>query len=479
MAPLDSLQACDIVIVEDSVPTAMLYKGYLENEGYTTKLFHSGGDAMEWIQSHPPRLMIQDINLPDMSGLDVVSSIKNNQLPIEIIVVTSEGSLDTAVEAMRRGGFDYIEKPFSRERLLQTVSNALQQQALSEKLATLEDAAEWTQYQGFIGASLPMQAVYRIIENVAGSDASVFITGESGTGKELCAEAIHKASRRAEGPFIALNCAAIAKDLFESEIFGHVKGAFSGAASDRQGAAESANGGTLFLDELCEMDLDLQAKLLRLIQSGTFQKVGSTETKQVDIRFVCATNRDPQEEVRQGRFREDLYYRLNVIPIQLPALSERDTDVLLIAEHLLRSAAAGMNKEFKSLAPEVSRAFLEYPWPGNIRELKNVIDNVVIMNRAEVVDFGMLPETFQTALSGIKVATRSAAPADASQEAAIESPSTSSAVSDIQPLWLTEKAAIEDAIQRCDGNVPLAAAMLGVSASTIYRKLKTWDETHP
>jgi two-component system repressor protein LuxO len=310
-----------------------------------------------------------------------------------------------------------------------------------------------------------MQAVYRTIDSAAPSKASVFITGESGTGKEVCAEAIHAASKRGDGPFIAINCAAIPKDLIESELFGHVKGAFTGASTDRQGAAELADGGTLFLDELCEMDLELQTKLLRFIQTGTFQKVGSSKMKSVDVRFVCATNRDPWREVQEGRFREDLYYRLYVIPLHLPPLRERDEDVVEIAYSLLGYMSHEEGKGFVRFSQQVLDKFIDYEWPGNVRQLQNVLRNAVVLNHGSEITFNMLPPPLNIPL--ISVLKR---------ESASELALTKLSVEDLRPLWMTEKGAIEQAIEACDGNIPKAAGYLDVSPSTLYRKLQTWKE---
>tara|TARA_R110002167_G_scaffold1445_1_gene7061 strand:- start:23341 stop:24771 length:1431 start_codon:yes stop_codon:yes gene_type:complete len=461
----------DVVIVEDSIPTSMLYHSFLESSGYSVKVFNDGLEARDYLLKSPPKVLVQDVQLPGINGLDIVSEISEAKLPVQMIVVTGEGSVNTAVEAMRLGSFDFIEKPVSKERLLVTVANAMRRNDLLSIVETYQEEIDVKGYYGFVGSSLPMQVVYRIIESAAPSKANIFITGESGTGKELCAEAVHKASTRAKGPFIALNCAAIPKELFESEIFGHVKGAFSGASSDRVGAAEQADGGTLFLDELCEMDIDLQAKLLRFIQTQSFQKVGSNTMRKVDVRFVCATNRDPLLEINNGRFREDLYYRLNVVPIQLPSLHERGSDVLQIASKLLIAFSKELQKQMNSFSKEVEDIFVSYQWPGNVRQLQNIIENTVIMNTGSCIELEMLPESFRKSLLEVPTPSVSVAPANHKVTGA----SAASLGTEIEPLWITEKNAIEGAIAQCAGNVPVAAAHLGVSASTLYRKIKAWE----
>ncbi|MBY7943908.1 sigma-54 dependent transcriptional regulator [Vibrio fluvialis] len=446
-------------MVEDTASVAALYRSYLTPLEIDINIVGTGREAIESIAHREPDLILLDLRLPDMTGMDVLHAVKQRSPDVPVIFMTAHGSIDTAVEAMRHGAQDFLIKPCEADRLRVTVNNAIRK---ASKLKNEADNPGNQNYQGFIGSSQTMLAVYRTIDSAASSKASIFITGESGTGKEVGAEAIHAASRRGDKPFIAINCAAIPKDLIESELFGHVKGAFTGAATDRQGAAELADGGTLFLDELCEMDLDLQTKLLRFIQTGTFQKVGSSKMKSVDVRFVCATNRDPWKEVQEGRFREDLYYRLYVIPLHLPPLRERGDDVIEIAYSLLGYMSKEEGKGFVRLAPEVVERFKQYEWPGNVRQLQNVLRNVVVLNEGREITLNMLPPPLnQPSESIISVPKASAAPVS---------------VHEIFPLWMTEKQAIEKAIEACDGNIPRAAGYLDVSPSTIYRKLQTWNE---
>ena len=325
--------AANVLLVEDSMSLATVYMQYLTKQPCNITHVMSGQEALDLIDKQTPNAVLLDLELPDMNGREILAHIQEQAIPTAVIIITSHGSVDIAVEVMRAGAVDFIEKPCTAERINVTLENALRRQNLEEFV----ELHRRDHYHGFVGASLPMQTVYHIIDSAATSKATVFITGESGTGKEVCAQAVHDASPRHDKPFVALNCAAIPRDLMESEIFGHARGAFTGAVSAREGAAAKAHGGSLFLDEICEMDMDLQSKLLRFIQTSTFQKVGSNTLQSVDIRFVCATNRDPMEEVRAGRFREDLYYRLHVIPIDLPPLRQREDDVILIAYHLLET----------------------------------------------------------------------------------------------------------------------------------------------
>ncbi|WP_172564043.1 quorum-sensing sigma-54 dependent transcriptional regulator LuxO [Vibrio navarrensis] len=447
-----------LLMVEDTASVAALYRSYLTPLGIDINIVGTGRDAIESLKHRIPDLILLDLRLPDMTGMDVLHAVKASHPDVPIIFMTAHGSIDTAVEAMRHGSQDFLIKPCEADRLRVTVNNAIRK---ASKLKNEADSPANQNYQGFIGSSQKMQQVYRTIDSAASSKASIFITGESGTGKEVCAEAIHAASRRGDKPFIAINCAAIPKDLIESELFGHVKGAFTGAATDRQGAAELADGGTLFLDELCEMDLDLQTKLLRFIQTGTFQKVGSSKMKSVDVRFVCATNRDPWKEVQEGRFREDLYYRLYVIPLHLPPLRERGEDVIQIAYSLLGYMSHEEGKNFVRFSPQVIDRFNEYEWPGNVRQLQNVLRNIVVLNNGKEITLEMLPPPLNQPL--------------ARSENRLFKELEPVSVTDIYPLWMTEKMAIEQAIKACDGNIPRAAGYLDVSPSTIYRKLQTWN----
>ncbi len=457
-----------LLMVEDSPTLSAVYRGYLKQEDYQIIHQENGQLTMDYLKQQVPDVVLLDLKLPDMDGMDILKYIHEQAMPVSVVIMTAYGSVDMAVDAMRYGALDFIEKPFNASRLIVTLRNALEHHKLNNLIADWRDHFERDHYYGFIGASLPMQAVYRIIDSAASSKATVFITGESGTGKEVCAEAIHRHSPRRDQPFIAVNCAAIPHDLMESEIFGHVKGAFTGALNERIGVAKQADEGTLFLDEICEMNLDLQSKLLRFIQTGCFQKVGGTYQEKVDIRIVCATNRDPWQEVQNGRFREDLFYRLHVIAIPLPPLREREQDVLFIARHFLNAYGREENKDFKTFSPEVEHILLDYPWPGNVRQLLNVIRNIVVLHQGETVTSAMLPPPLdQIAIPEAIVPVIPATPV--TKKTPIEQ------IGSIVPLWQIEKQAIEQAIEFCAGNIPKAANLLEVSPSTIYRKLQVWQ----
>lgn len=460
-------------MIEDSQSLAAIYTSYLCTENYDLLMVDTLKSALdEWIRFQPD-LVLLDVELPDGNGLDLLKNRPAELEPADVIVMTAYGSSDSAVNAMTLGAVDYLSKPFDGERLKVTVANALNNKSLRDRVDHLS-SLDRGEYCDFIGSSMPMQSLYRIIDSVASSDATAFIVGESGTGKELTASAIHQMSKRSENKFLALNCGAIPGELIESELFGHVKGAFTGAINHRDGAASISDGGTLFLDEICEMDLELQTKMLRFIQTGEFQRVGSNKTEKVDVRFVCATNKDPLEEVRSGRFREDLFYRLHVIPIKLPPLRERGEDILEIAGNFLKEYVKRDNKQFSGFSPEAETVLLDYAWPGNVRELQNVIQQAVVLNDGTQVLDSMLimnPAIAMPAVSG------EAEPKTDVQEI---SPTNSSVTSisekiEIEPLWQVEKRVILHAVEVCDGNVNRAAGLLEVAPSTIYRKLNSWE----
>ncbi|WP_135078848.1 sigma-54 dependent transcriptional regulator [Terasakiella sp. SH-1] len=477
-----------ILMVEDDPSEIALCKAYLAKEPYDFSSVDRGAKAIEALNDNCPDAIILDLKLPDMNGFDILKHIAEQEQPCEVVVVTGNGSMNVAVEAMQLGARDFMMKPYNKERLITTLKNTFENQALKRIVRTYQEEIDRHEYCGFIGSSLAMQRVYTIIDSAADSKATVFITGESGTGKEVCAEAIHKKSNRAKGPFIAINCGAIPKDLIESELFGHVKGAFTGALKDRDGSVRSAHGGTLFLDEICEMDMALQPKLLRFLQTGSFNKVGSDKLEHVDVRIVCATNKDPLKQVANGNFREDLYYRLHVLPMILPPLTTRDGDVIEIANHFLKTYAREESKEFERFSNEVEAVFSAYNWPGNIRQLQNVVRNIVVLNKGEIVTPNMLPAPLDDLIDeNLHVATPRAQVTiqqiPAHDHITPLPPTTAPAssalpisVEEIRPMADVEREHIENAIKLCEGNIPQASHYLGISAATIYRKKSAWKE---
>lgn len=458
-----------VLMVEDTVSLATLYRSHLEAEGFIVDAAETGAEARRYYNSTEYDAVLLDLGLPDVSGIELLGELREDHSGTSVVIITANASIAMAVQAVRQGAYDYLIKPVTRDRLVTTIKNALERTTLKQALKTAPPKETEGSFHGFIGASDTMRVVYQKIKSVAQSKASVFITGDSGTGKELCAEAVHALSPRAAGPFVAINCGAIPKDLMESEIFGHLKGSFTGAIADREGAARMADGGTLFLDEICEMDLGLQTKLLRFLQTGLIQRVGSAATEEVDIRVICATNRSPMDEVRAGRFREDLYFRLHVLPVHLPPLRERGNDTLEIAEHFLRQFAVEEGKRFKQFSPEAQRALIAHDWPGNIRELQNAVRQAVVLHDGETIERHMLDQL---------IAEDRAAPAEPQLDvddlrAAGDVPISRSFAG--MELWQIEKQAIEGTIEACGGSIPKAAKMLGVSPSTIYRKKESWE----
>lgn len=421
--------------------------------------------------------------------LQVISRLARRHPNMLLLALSENGSVSRAVGAMQAGAHDFIARPITADALADRLSVQLADHrpaphasAEAEFKGTIVqsdeasshsaaqggvDAQMMRDFEGFIGRSPAMQGVYDQILRIASSKAPVFITGESGTGKEVCAQALHARSNRADGPFIAINCSAIPADLIESEVFGHLRGAFTGATEDRKGAAELADGGTLFLDEIGEMPIDLQTKLLRLIQTGSLRRVGGGSEISLDIRFVAATNRDPLEEVRAGRFREDLFYRMHVLPIHLPPLRERSGDIMPLAEFFLAQYAREENRGFSLFSLEAEDMLRAYRWPGNVRQLQNIIRRLTVMYDGSIVEAEHLPdllrsdESYEGALNQAIVDLR-----DIGNQMA----------ESIRPFWEQEKQIIEGALDHFDGNISRAAAALEISPSTIYRKRMSWAQ---
>jgi DNA-binding NtrC family response regulator len=459
-----------LLLVEDTSSLSMVYRAVLTRAGHSVVCAYTLAEARAHCEQLRPRLVLLDLQLPDGDGLDLLATLRRDSPDSRVIVITANGSINRAVQAMRAGAFDFLVKPFDEGRLVNAVANALASAPhVSEALPDEEDG-----FQGFIGRSPAMADIYRMVRSIGRSTATVFITGESGTGKEVCARAIHAMSTRAARPFVPLNCAAIPRDLLESEVFGHLKGAFTGALSDKPGAAAVADGGTLFLDEICEMDLSLQTKLLRFLQTSTIQPVGAARPVPVDVRIVCATNRDPAEEVRGGRFREDLYYRLHVVPIHMPPLRARPEDIIDIAQASLVKFAAEEGKAFTGFDPQVEQILASRGWPGNVRQLLNVIRNVVVLHDGPLVMAEMLPSDITLAadssLNGDRVEMLREAWA---KPAASHRGRVAALVG--MPLADVERELIEATIEHCGGSIPRAAKMLELSPSTIYRKLESWN----
>ncbi|EPJ53607.1 MAG: repressor protein LuxO [Osedax symbiont Rs2] len=472
-----------VLLVEDDPSLLSIYKAYLSALPYHLSLADTGEKALKILATEHVDVVLLDIQLPDMTGIDILKHLQQCQHPADVIVTTGDCSMNTAIAAMKLGARDYLLKPFDKDRLVTTLKNTCDSQKLKQIVEIYQEKIDRSEFCGFIGSSLAMQQVYQLIDSAASSNATIFITGDSGTGKEVCAEAAHQRSNRSNKPFIALNCAAIPSELIESEIFGHVKGAFTGAHNSRDGLAKAADGGTLFLDEICEMELSLQSKLLRFLQTGSLQKVGSDKTEKVDVRIICASNKDPLNQIDQGLFREDLFYRLHVLPIHLPPLREREGDVIEIAQHFLTQYTLEEQKKFSCFDPQTEYILSQYHWPGNIRQLQNVIRNIVVLCDAQTVSVEMLPAPLDKLLLEAQpdISNRRKREEPSLQQRATSSvaktythPLSLDREQQIQPLAILEREAIEHAIEVCQGNVPKAAHYLGISAATVYRKRNSW-----
>ena len=470
-----------VLIVEDIASLSMAYAAHLEGAGFDCIIAGSGQAALAELRQNGHRIdaVILDLQLPDIDGLALLQNDPSLTRHWPIVVATADGSISRAIEAMRLGAYDFLVKPLSPPRLIAVMKSATanrQQRVVEKPAAQSGDTAQG--FGDFIGTSPPMRAIYRQIENIARSRATVFITGESGTGKEVCATTIHKISPRAERPFVAINCGAIPEHLLESELFGHLKGSFTGAVSDRVGAVQSANGGTLFLDEICEMELKLQVKLLRFLQTGTVQRVGATRTEDVDVRIICATNRNPEREVAEGRFREDLFYRLAVVPVELPPLRLRGGDIGLLANALLQKFAREEGKTFRPLSIAFENALAQHNWPGNVRELQNLIRRAAVMFDGPDLPLDALPRA--SIAREMPTAARALEPAHVLAAADAVAPPSPNLIESLNGMTLDEieRIVIENAIVHAGGSLPLAAKALGVSPSTLYRKRERWTANH-
>jgi two-component system nitrogen regulation response regulator NtrX len=373
-----------IFIVDDEEGIRESLTGIFEDEGYEVLTAKSGEDALELMKEQGPGIVLLDVWLPGMDGLETLSGIKKIHPDVPVIMISGHGNIEMAISATRLGAYDFLEKPLSLEKVLIVARRALERKSLEEENRTLR--ADLTRKCSMIGDSGKMKALRRQIEMAAQSNSRVLILGESGTGKELAARLLHEKSQRAQGPFVEVNCAAIPQELIESELFGHEKGSFTGAMERKIGKFELADSGTLFLDEIGDMTLQTQAKVLRVIETQIFQRVGSGKNIKVDVRIVAATNKDLAEEARTGRFREDLYFRLNVIPINIPPLRERREDIEQIMQYFIEQFSVENGLKQKEIRKEVVELFLGYDWPGNIRELKNAVERLIIMTPSRVID---------------------------------------------------------------------------------------------
>ena len=385
-----------ILVVDDEINIRGALVTLLEKKGYQVRGAGTGEDALEQLETATADLVLTDLKMPGMGGMEFLRRLKQKWPDTEVLVMTAYGSIDTAVEAMRCGAYDYLTKPIDRERFPLAVEKALERHALAVENKQLKDRLETrTRFDHMVGESEPMQRLYSLVDMVADSDVTVLLMGESGTGKELVARAIHHKSHRADGPFVTLNCGALPENLFESELFGYEKGAFTGATMNKMGRFELADGGTLLLDEVGELSLKSQVDFLRVLETKEFRRLGGTKIVKVDTRIIAATNRNLEEAVKREDFREDLYYRLNVVPIRLPPLRERGEDIPLLADRFLEEFSAQHHREPKEVSREAMRLLRLYAWPGNIRQLRNLIERMVVTVKDPLLQPEHLPEEIQ------------------------------------------------------------------------------------
>ena len=444
-----------ILIAEDNPAARVGLQQLIKSWGFDVDAAADGEEALQKVVLRPPTIVLSDMVMPRMGGLDLLKSIKQHDPSITVVILTAQGSIETAVEAIKDGAYDYLMKPVDPQRLRIVIDQILDRGRTQKEVESLKRRLRDQGQMGpMIGQSQEMQQVYHVIEQAGPTNASVLITGESGTGKELVAQAIHQASPRKHAPFVAVNCAAIPDALMESELFGHEKGAFTGALARRQGCFELADRGTLFLDEVAEMTPATQAKLLRALQERRFRLVGGTEERSVDIRVIAATNIVPKKAIEDGRLREDLYYRLNVIGLQLPPLRERADDIPLLVDAFIREFASANRKSIAGVDATALDRLTRYRWPGNVRELRNVIERAVIMAREPLLTVADLPGLASVPAPPAVVAAGALAPG--------------MTVDDM------EKKLIDLTLAHTGGNKTKAAGMLGMSVKTLHNKLKAY-----
>ncbi len=453
-----------ILVVDDSPDIRFTMSEVLKTKGFSVESASDGQEAIEVLDKRFFDIVLTDLSMPRKSGMDVLRFVTQNSPETICIIITGYGSIQGAVEALKMGAYDYLCKPIKPDEVTILIDKALELRDLRRENRNLKkELKDKYGFENIVGTSKAMQNVFSLVEKVADSDSTVLITGESGTGKELIAHAIHYASDRKDGPFIPVNCAAIPEELLESELFGHEKGAFTHAIKTRIGRFELANKGTIFLDEIGEMPPSLQVKLLRVLQERKFERVGGVKTISVDIRVVAATNQDLEEAVKKGRFREDLFYRLNVIPINVPPLRERRSDIALLAKHFLSRYCQGKRKGVKGITDEALDILSRYDWPGNVRELENIIERMVILSNGDMITKDDLPsQIIEKAAGAVGLASLS----DSAMEFPEEGLSLSQAVSEL------EKKLILMALERTGGVKNRAAKLLKMNRTTLIEKMK-------
>ncbi len=444
-----------ILVIDDEESMCKFMEIMLAKEGYAVDSATSGAGGIDRLRDTNYDLVIADLNMPDMSGIDVLQQVKTFKKEQDLIVMTAYASVDTAIEAMKQGAVDYITKPFKLDQIKIAIEKSLSRKKLMQENSNLKKQLRGSSsFDSFIGVSQPVCRLKKLAERIATSDSTVLIRGESGTGKDLIAKAIHHHSPRANGPFMTINCAALPENLLESELFGHKKGSFTGAIKDKDGLFRVADGGTFFLDEVGNTSLAIQVKLLRVLEDRTITPVGDTKPLEVDVRLIAATNADLEQLVKVERFRPDLFYRLNVIPLHIPPLRERLEDIEILATHFVRKCCEKLKAPGKTISPETLKWLQDYHWPGNVRELENTIERAVLLSKSDTLEIADFPERIN-----------SHGPVEVVKESQPSSPTLES----------IEKAYIHYVMSETGGKKAEAARILGIDTSTLYRKIDRYQ----
>ena len=460
-----------VLVIDDDDTVRDVLLSFLQSNGFEVTAANNGKKGLELFREDNFDVVLSDLVMPEISGIEVLKEISAIKVNMPVIVITAFGTIQTAVEAMKMGAFDYITKPFVLEELLIILKRAIAISNLKKENIMLKlQLKKRYNFKGLIGDSPSMQKVYELIEKIADTDSTVLITGESGTGKELIAKTIHYNNSRLQGPFVPLNCAAIPKDLLETELFGHEKGAFTGAITTRIGRFERAHNGTLFLDEIGELDPSMQVKLLRVLQEREFERVGGVKTIKVSVRILAATNKDLEKATREGKFREDLFYRLNVIPLHIPPLRKRGDDIPLLLNHFVHEYSKKRKKPVIKFAPEVMNRLLKFRWPGNVRELENLVERLTILLNSDTVNITDLPEKFyQSPADKMPLRMETSAAPDYSNRA-IES--IESGINLNTVISNLEKDLLISALDKTGWVTSRAAKLLGLNRTTLIEKMK-------
>jgi two-component system response regulator AtoC len=446
-----------VLVVDDEENIRLVTKTYLKRAGYEVEVAASGEDALALVETFGPDFILTDVRMPRMGGLELLSTLAAKGSDATVLVMSAYGNVDLAIEAMKAGAYDYLQKPFKNDELLLVLKKAEEREALRRENRVLrQEIRKENLFEDILSKSPNMQAIFKTIAKIADYKTTALITGESGTGKELVARAIHKRSSRRGGPFLAVNCGAIPENLLESELFGYKRGAFTDAVVDRQGLFEQAHQGTLLLDEVGELPLSLQVKLLRVLQEGTIRRLGDTKDVVVDVRILAATHRDLSAETQAGRFREDLFYRINVLPIVVPPLRQRKEDVPLLVEHFIARNNARFGTAIRGLTPEARRVLLEYAWPGNVRELENTVERAMVLCESDTLTENDLPDRVREARDPIQLHLGSG-------ELSIK-----------KTHRVVEEILIRRALQKTKGNRTKAADLLEISHRALLYKIKDY-----